>query len=293
MPTFSYTLVDSFNSKPLSGNPAAVVVLDQESSQLFKRQRSTSTHRCRTELWGNSFRHSHPGLGYFIPPLRYPLVYLECRDEPVVTPPWPPPKLCSPLSKKLVEIPAGGRKLNFRGMTGSLEAKQLDDGRVGLSFPEVVLAPLSAYLPEDKVKKVWSIAQAALQDDTVKILDINRGATKTFEDWSLIELDLTKTDHQDLGKLKVNLELVVCARFPTLHRFLICLPKETTSTAGNQQIRAHYTGNTPPLPAIWITFRLPLHKSDVRSPLRHGRRCRHGLYELSPCAVLDKKVPEE
>jgi predicted PhzF superfamily epimerase YddE/YHI9 len=102
------------------------------------------------------------------------------------------------------------KRIVFNSMSGQLEARHLEDGRVELAFPEILLSPLATSYKPDKIEEIQSIVQKILcHDPSIKVIEASCPTGKGFENWLQVEVDLSNATHKDIKDLPINIEAVV------------------------------------------------------------------------------------
>lgn len=198
-----YDLLNAFNTKPFSGNRAAVALLDSSSKEKLDREKLYQAIAGEIAAPATAFVIPQEDGGYNI-----------CWWAPVGE-----INLCGhatlATSKILfdrLDLHEGGTKanvVNYSSSAGPLQARRLMDGRVELEFPAAHLIPIEDSFDDVEIKEINSLLGAALHDDGIEIVNLKRGKGHPFDHWLLAEIDLSKTAHQSLKEVEPKPEHIV------------------------------------------------------------------------------------
>lgn len=190
----NYTIVDAFTSDIFRGNPAAVIVLDEQADiddsmlQLIAREfnlSETAFVKCRgnTDVMYPSRKTF--GLRWFTPNMEFTLCGHATLAAAYVLSKMPD-----------IIIPKSVRVIRFDTISGFLTAEILPDGRIQLEIP----AGEAQKVDETLETKVKEIAIKAMGITCQQILYVGRGGGISFGKYVLVQID----DDFDLSSVKVN-----------------------------------------------------------------------------------------
>jgi PhzF family phenazine biosynthesis protein len=193
--TIQYNLVDAFNIKPFSGNAAAVVILDQATQEKFERKNLYPAISMELNQPATAFATLKADSSYDIRWFDGVGGELNLCGHATLA----ASKILFGLFNTGNKYQEVVRKIDYNSGVGPLQARLLDDGRIELGFPAAGLASLTDSCSPEEVEDIRSILKAALQDDTVNIMEIQRGVGKAFDHWLIVKVDSPKTAIKDLS----------------------------------------------------------------------------------------------
>jgi predicted PhzF superfamily epimerase YddE/YHI9 len=271
--TITYHVLNVFNSRPFSGNPAAVVLLEGrekervDSEELYlniaaqinapatafiSRRNDSTDYDIR---WFNS--------GYELGLCAHAtLAAARCLLSNSS-------HLHSKRKSSSSSLPASGPTAvqRFRSQSGALlQTKELPNGTLELECPQIFVAPLSKTCREEEIRDITRLVAAALcNKHSIVIVDINRG-TGGFEDWLQVEVALAPRTR--LKDLPINFEAIVSTSSSSFHFYQSHNCVETTGSLWHQEIPHHNARNALTHPNIHFTRRIPLPQSFLRPASR-------------------------
>jgi PhzF family phenazine biosynthesis protein len=251
--TIHYDLLDAFNSRPFSGNPAAVVTLDKDTKAKFDREDLYQTIAAEINM---------PATG-FVTPLedgRYDICWWHpggeinlCGHASLAT----SKALFNRLNAKNggeedeKKAVSGVKTIEYISKAGPLKATLLDDGRVELGFPAAGLVPFADSCDAEQVEDIKAILKDAVQDDGVEILDLQRGVGDAFDNWLIVKVECSKKALKDLSvKLDTIVSRLISFSTFTISRSYLTLgfrenSLNTTSPKSASRLKARFL---PPKP---------------------------------------------
>jgi len=203
--TITYDLLNVFNSKPFSGNPAAVVVLDGRDKEKIESGELHLNIAAQINAPATAFisrRNDSPD---------YDIRWFNSGYELGLCGHATLAAAKALLSKRKAspnQTATGSTNIQrFRSQSGALlQAKELSNGSIELECPQIFVAPLTKTCREEEIRDITRLVAGALcNKQSVVIVDISR-ATGGFEDWLQVEVALMQ--RTKLKDLPINIEAI-------------------------------------------------------------------------------------
>jgi len=186
--TIHYYVLNAFNTKAFSGNRAAVALLDQATKEKIESGSLYQAIAGEINAPATAFVIPQSGSIYEISWYHAMGAINLCGHATLAT-----SKILFDRIREASKDDVKDLVIKYVSTAGPLQAKQTSDGRVELEFPAATLAPLSDSFGEEQVKEIISIVQETFQGDSLKVLELQRGTGKTFDNWLLVEVDLSNS----------------------------------------------------------------------------------------------------
>jgi len=229
--TITYEILNVFNSKPFSGNPAAVVILDGHEKEQVESGELHLKIAAQINTPATAFisrRNDSPDYDIRWFNSNYELGLCGhatlAAARTLLSQRILSPKLTKGTANGSTNGSMGGstKMQRFRSQSGALlQTKELPNGYLELECPQIFVAPLTKTCREEEIREITRLVAGALcNKQTVVIVDIGR-ATGGFEDWLQVEVALLQGTQ--LKDLPINLEAIVSDFGSALNRPLYSL----------------------------------------------------------------------
>ena len=180
--TLGYTIVNAFTNKSFKGNPAAVIVLDDETNlddftlQLIAKEfRLSETAFVKRRKSNDEATHACFSLRWFTPNKEIVL----CGHATLAT--------TYVVSNIRSMVSGSERIVKFDTLSGVLTAEVLPEGRIKMELPAGETTKADDSLNDD----VKDAIRAALGDNHPKIHYVGTGSGISFNKYVLIEIDVS------------------------------------------------------------------------------------------------------